>query len=53
MLQVNQDGAISFGEPVNYEPVLDTLAKLGRRTSVIAPFWSDIDLAVTGNVFHR
>ena len=50
--QVNQDGSITFESPVRFSEEVDTLAKLGRRTAVVAPFWSDIDITLTGEVSY-
>ena len=50
--QVNQDGSITFESPVSFSEEVDTLVKLGRRTAVVAPFWSDIDITLTGEVSY-
>lgn len=50
-LQVNADGAISFGGPLSNGGPTDLAPP--RGIGLVAPFWGDVDTGSTGNVFYR
>ena len=49
-VQVNTNGVISFKRPLNLFTVTSFIVD---NEDVIAPYWTDIDITYTGNVFFR
>ncbi|XP_069057914.1 alpha-tectorin-like [Pleurodeles waltl] len=50
-LFVNSNGVVSFGVPV-YQFTSDPFP-LSDGRAFVAPFWTDVDITITGNVFYR
>ena len=49
-VQVNTNGLISFNRPLN---LLKPISFPVEEEDIIAPYWTDIDITDTGNVFFR
>jgi len=49
--QVNENGVISFNSPYNVRTPF--IPPFGTRQAIIAPYWADVDLSGTGQVFYR
>ena len=49
--QINENGVISFGSSYNVHTPL-SLPLIGGQ-AIIAPYWADVDIRGTGQVFYR
>ena len=49
--QINDNGVISFGSRYNFATPL--LLPLNDATKIIAPYWADVDIRGSGQVFYR
>ena len=53
MSQINDNGVISFGSPFINIPFIPHSLPLRGTNKIIAPYWADVDIRGTGQVFYR